>query len=1508
MAGRVNTKFVILLSAIIALLVLSAVGLYVGFVYKSAAQLEQAGDQLMSEGETYLAVEKYGNALNKNRTDIDLIDKYLAGIAALEARDIVDARTYLGQMRQWKRTITELDPGNVDRQLDYYQYLSMLARDLDGGFYSVIADRTDNRLTSNPDDLLARRYRGIARTRMMNSDTSIEDRQTALADLQAYFAEHPEDDEVAHMIATWNLNEADRLDRPGGRPDEAATLREQAQTLSTQALEADPDDPQRLLDHLRILLNPNVLPNDPSRAQELSNQQRELAQPYLDRLEGALLTNPSPQHVVLGAADMLSRGDVEVTDEPGVRATRGVQRAQALLEAAVTAEPDNFTYRMVLGELLRRQGKTERALEIYQSVRNMDITGDSLRVIRGTSIINSASLSTGNLLIAQAANASPDQKKQIEAEVQQILNELATQEGDTPRTMQLKGKLALTRGDTLEAAIHLDEAANRLATGNDIDSYLETLLLAGRAHQASGNGGAAIERFERVLEVRPTLPQVQLELARLHIQFRQFGQARELVDAILATNPDDESAQRLQASLIAQNPASGERAIETFEKIYANGDTSAVRPLAQLYLVQNRRSDATALLERHLKENPQDVQSLAMLLPLLEDDEAKVQWVDTAEQAGANERTIGLLRRSLDPEQANLNIDELIEQLLGDEEDPFLRALGEARLYARVNDDEKTREALDRAAAINPDHAEIIELQFNAALQDEDMSAAETLANRARTLNTDLAQGEFYRGRLASSKEDWATAIAAYRRGLTLRKVYSDGWYRLGTVLLADSKPDEATEAFKTAVEQRPNNVPALRNLAQLMLTRQQPDEALKLLRQAREYQPRNNELLEQYLAIEQQVGDKRRVIEIRQQIAANNPGNINNRRVLAYILAADGQADEAQITINAVVEQEGLTRQNVQTLAAIDSELDDSEAGLTRINDYLAELGDAIETDDLLMLARFQRVIGDMSGAFTTYRKAIAIDQSPKKIVMRELADIQFALGLNEESARLYEQLYALDNDDKKVALRYAENLLRLDRAEEAKEILLQHPDDVQALILKALIAQTDEDRTEAVRLLNRAIARDRNNATLYLQRARLFIRDPDQVNAAEQDLLEALRLNPNQTDARALLADLYLSRNETNEGIRELRTLLNRTPDFQPARLKLLNVYRTNGRAAEARSLLNESVERYPDSQQWAQLAAQQALTDGDLQAAAKHAQRVYEINPTSRALFFTAVTLISAEQPDAALTLLGENPDLLNNEPLLQAVRGRAMSATGDGDGASQVFQKALARATSYGMATNIASQMRQVIPTEEAVELIASITEAQDLTALRLVAVNLNLQARRFDEALDQLAGLESRISVGDDATTSRYQQMMAMALYGTGRYADSRTYYQKLLDENPDDIGTLNNFAYLLANDMDDAAAALPLAERAAMLSGDNPQVLDTLGWIRFKLGQTTEARNDLERSVSLRPLAPTCLHLGEVYEYLGLPTRAAQMYRQAIDLAGQSGEDDIKKQAEQRLEQLNAQS
>ena len=102
----------------------------------------------------------------------------------------------------------------------------------------------------------------------------------------------------------------------------------------------------------------------------------------------------------------------------------------------------------------------------------------------------------------------------------------------------------------------------------------------------------------------------------------------------------------------------------------------------------------------------------------------------------------------------------------------------------------------------------------------------------------------------------------------------------------------------------------------------------------------------------------------------------------------------------------------------------------------------------------------------------------------------------------------------------------------------------------------------------------------------------------------------------------------------------------------------------------------------------------------------------------------------------------------------------------------------------------------------------------------------------------------------------------------------------------------------------DAETALQYAERAAQLEPGSAHVLDTLGWVLFKVGRAADARDMLQRSIDLEELASNVLHLGTVYEYLGVYDRARDLYEKAIELAETAG-DPIASDAREALDKLD---
>jgi len=119
----------------------------------------------------------------------------------------------------------------------------------------------------------------------------------------------------------------------------------------------------------------------------------------------------------------------------------------------------------------------------------------------------------------------------------------------------------------------------------------------------------------------------------------------------------------------------------------------------------------------------------------------------------------------------------------------------------------------------------------------------------------------------------------------------------------------------------------------------------------------------------------------------------------------------------------------------------------------------------------------------------------------------------------------------------------------------------------------------------------------------------------------------------------------------------------------------------------------------------------------------------------------------------------------------------------------------------------------------------------------------------------------------------------------GRIGEALADLQAILDDDADNAQVLNAYGYALAVHRGRWREALPYVERALALQPDSPAILDSVGWIRFRLGQRDMALELLRRAWALRRDAEVAAHLGEVLWASGLEAEARETWRagQRID-------------------------
>jgi len=193
-----------------------------------------------------------------------------------------------------------------------------------------------------------------------------------------------------------------------------------------------------------------------------------------------------------------------------------------------------------------------------------------------------------------------------------------------------------------------------------------------------------------------------------------------------------------------------------------------------------------------------------------------------------------------------------------------------------------------------------------------------------------------------------------------------------------------------------------------------------------------------------------------------------------------------------------------------------------------------------------------------------------------------------------------------------------------------------------------------------------------------------------------------------------------------------------------------------------------------------------------------------------------------------------------------------------------------------AANVIARTKNVDAAIKMLDEVDDITPEQQITVIQTEA-NLLSQAKRNQESFNLL---EKAAKNWPDSIELSYDY--AMAAERIGKVDVMETELRKVIKLKPDFAAAYNALGYSFADRNIKLDEAKTLIETALKLSPNDHYMLDSLGWVHYRLGNLALAAEHLRKAYEIQADPEIAAHLGEVLWKQGLQEEAKKIWASAL--------------------------
>jgi tetratricopeptide (TPR) repeat protein len=445
----------------------------------------------------------------------------------------------------------------------------------------------------------------------------------------------------------------------------------------------------------------------------------------------------------------------------------------------------------------------------------------------------------------------------------------------------------------------------------------------------------------------------------------------------------------------------------------------------------------------------------------------------------------------------------------------------------------------------------------------------------------------------------------------------------------------------------------------------------------------------------------------------------------------------------------------------------------------------------------------------------------------------------------------------------------------------LKQDPGNLSARKIAALSALKSENKEKAVEQLSSLLQRDPAGFEKTLFELAGALQKEDNIPFI-YEVMEALSVkNPNQASVFFIQSLLASDMKKKDLAETKVARALQLQPDWDKALIlqAQLAVFTEDYKRAE--SMLRNDVLKYPDNPKFKKMLAQVLIKSAKYEEAGEVFDALFTNNPKDfESLFSLGLVHLQLDRDSKAEDIFKQLQDQPEWRNQASFYLGKIEEKHENTEKALVWFDKVIEGPFQFEAELTSITLLAKDKQYERADQRLQTLADKFPKQKIRIVLIQAELysQQKQYDKAFNYLTEQLKSNPEQEELLYSR-----ALMADKMGKLDVMEADLQKILAKSPDNVEALNALGYSLADKTTRYAEAETYLIHALRLKPDEAVILDSYGWLKYKMGNLFAALSYLQRAYNNQPENEIVAHLAEVLWMSGKKEEAKKLFDKAIN-------------------------